>query len=156
VFKNCDVMLKVAKYDSYTPSVVLDHIRLEAVHDAVIQDGGKVLLAGGTNIDSWATGRRYTQDVPKGIHNKGKMVPPRKDRSLLDEHGNFFEHDKPQYVNFPKELVRSVLEFGARNDGVYPNNNTAAINWALRETAQGLNRKVLVFSAVRMNGSLDS
>jgi hypothetical protein len=107
-----------------------------------------VLLAGGVNIDSWATGRRYTDDTPKGIHNKGKMNPPRKDKTLLDDKGNFLEHDKPQYVNLPNELVKSVLDFGARNDGVYPNNNTAAINEALRATSQGFKRKVLVFPAV--------
>ena len=56
MFKNVETLVLFAKFDGYTPSVVLDNLSLEGVGNTVVEDGGVALLSGGNNVESWAMG----------------------------------------------------------------------------------------------------
>jgi hypothetical protein len=146
-FKNVAKVLIVKDMPGYQATVVLDNVRLEDdVEATVVDSNGKIILPGGSKIiKSWALGRRYTDDHPKGILAAGDLPPPRKDKSLLYGNDVFFEKQKPQYFNKERTDFLSVLWFGAKNDGVYPNTNTKNINKALQDAARL--GKILVFPA---------
>jgi glucan 1,3-beta-glucosidase len=131
----------------YQATVVLDNVNLEGnVKATVLDSDGKIILPGESKmIKSWALGRRYTDDYPNGVLMVGDLPPPTKDKSLLYGSDRFFEQQKPQYFNKEQSDFLSVLWFGAKNDGVYPNSNTLSINKALEEAARL--GKILVFPA---------
>lgn len=139
-------MLIVANYHGYQATVVLDNVHLNGkIGTAVTDASEKVILEGGSKaIVSWGLGRRYTKDDMSGSIWVGDMAPPRKDPNLL-EGNRFFEKSKPQYHQAVAPDFLNVLDFGARNDGIYPNDNAKRINQALSEAA-GKN-KILVFPA---------
>jgi hypothetical protein len=87
-------LIHVTTFDNYIPSIVLDNLALSGVHDTVVSDQGTNYLSGGSNLESWGMGRKYTVEEPKGGRSYGHMTPPRKDPSLLKD-GKWYSREKP-------------------------------------------------------------
>lgn len=146
-FENVGKVLLTNHHPGYSPSVVIDNVKIEGKCKSVVVDKtGQVFLDGGPRtIESWAMGRRYTEKNPTGGFVTGWMDAPRKETILLDTHGRWFEQQKPQYFNEPPDSFLNVLDFDVKNDASYPNKNADGINEALKEAAN--NKKILVFPA---------
>lgn len=132
-FHNVKQGIIVGNAEGYVANVVLDNVHFEGNSGPAISDStGAILMGSGPRkVNSWAMGRRYTDQYPSGTVVSGDLIAPFKQSDLLTADGKFVEREKPQYLNVPASDFVNVLEFGARNDGIYPNNNVASINFAL-------------------------
>lgn len=84
--------------DDTSNTLLLDNVRLVNTPKAVAALTGETMLAGGTTtITSFGRGSRYNDasGTPQYVMNEIPNV--RKDASLLDGEGRFFEKSRPQY-----------------------------------------------------------
>lgn len=90
-------------------TLLLDNLKLVNISKSVAASAGKVLLAGGTNtISSFARGSRYTDTSGSGQYATDENVSVRKNKSLLDRQGKFFEKTRPQYEHLSAKHFASV------------------------------------------------
>jgi hypothetical protein len=141
--RNVPIGVLTSNDPTESPNIVIDNTAFNNVGVIVIEEGGKILLTGGTaNVALWAHGRRY-------ICSKGKRLTghvekrPTKLTPLLDGSGKLFTRLRPQYENLPASAFLVATQNGCRNDG--SSDNTAAINEFLQRAVAA--RKVAYFPA---------
>ena len=120
-------------------TLVIDNCDFTGSTDAVIDNTGKTILAGGSVVSSWAQGNAYTtgddgtasgascaSTPAKASSTKvqGALTASTKPAALLNG-GKVFERSKPQYENVPASSFLSVKSAGAKGDGT--TDDTAAI-----------------------------
>lgn len=91
---------------SGSTGVVLENVELDNVGAAVQDTSGNTLLDGGSrHIEQWVTGPVYASGEERQFL-MGEDIPKyRREASLLDGDGHYFERSKPQYED------RSVSDF---------------------------------------------
>lgn len=121
-------------------TLVIDNVDFIGSETAVANLDGKVTLAGGSKIASWAQGHAYgtgsggpfqngtfnnssSSAAPERIQETLSLQP--KPASLLAKDGSIFERSKPQYESLRYSSFISVKARGAEGDGV--TDDTAAI-----------------------------
>lgn len=108
-------------------TLVIDNVDFSGCDSAVVDAKGKVILAGGSKVASWAQGNAYTtgSDVSANASTcaaartniQGSLSAPPKPTSLLDARGAIVERSKPQYEDVPVSSFISVKSKGAKGDG---------------------------------------
>ena len=121
-------------------TLVIDNVDFAGSQTAVANLDGKVTLAGGSKVDSWAQGHAYTigggdsiqngpshnpSSVPTKSRIQGSLSPLPKPVSLLTATGAVFERSRPQYEGVRCSSFVSVKSKGAKGDGI--TDDTAAI-----------------------------
>jgi len=116
-FTNVGTAVVVAPLNSSPGSgstgLVLENIVLNSVQKAVADSSGNTILAGGAKIDQWVAGPMYT---PKRAFSMGKGTTYKRQSSLLDSDGKYFERAKPQYEDRSVGDFVSLKNFGAKGD----------------------------------------
>lgn len=127
---------------SYRPGIaatngtlMIDNVDFAGCEAAVVDAKGKVILAGGSKIASWAQGNVYT--TGSGIATNAatnattnnstctatrtniqeSLTAPQKPAVLLNAQGAVVERSKPQYEDVPALSFISVKSKGAKGDG---------------------------------------
>ena len=132
---------KIANVPATGGTLVLDNVDFTGCANAVVDQNGGTVLAGGSKVASWAQGHTYTAgaDASAGdatcssatapavsmANIQGTLTAATKPASLLDSTGAFFQRSKPQYENVPASSFISVKSAGAKGDGI--TDDTAAI-----------------------------
>lgn len=113
-------------------TLIIDNVDFIDSENAVVDQNGKSLLAGGSKVVSWAQGNGYTTGDESSDNTtcataapsvssfklQGSLTPPPKPDSLLDAQGVVVERSKPQYEGLPTSSFVSVKSKGATGDGV--------------------------------------
>lgn len=124
-------------------TLIIDNVDFTGSQTAVGNLDGKVTLAGGSKVDSWAQGHAYTigggGSAQNGkLHNgsfqngtshnsssvatkrriQGNLSPVPKPASLLTAAGAVFERSRPQYEDVKCSSFISVKSKGAKGDGI--------------------------------------
>ncbi|KAE9372961.1 glycoside hydrolase family 55 protein [Stipitochalara longipes BDJ] len=112
-------------------SVILENVALSGVKIAVADTTGTTLLgASSALIDEWAIGPTYEGSTSARTFSKGgKIGSYRRQFSLLDSKGAYFERPKPQYEDQDVSSFVHVKDLGAKGDG--STDDTAAFQSAL-------------------------
>ena len=132
---------KTANVPATGGTLIIDNVDFTGSTNAVVDQNGGTILAGGSKIASWAQGHTYTAgaDVSAGdatctsatapaistANVQGLLQAATKPASLLDSSGAFFQRSKPQYESVPASSFLSVKSAGAKGDGT--TDDTAAI-----------------------------
>ncbi|MCJ1436590.1 hypothetical protein MMC27_005970 [Xylographa pallens] len=117
-------------------TLIIDNVDFTGSTNAVLDDQGKTVLAGGSKVASWGQGKAYTTGAGVAAHKRastgatqypiqGALNAPSKPAGLLNAQGAIFERSKPQYENVPSSSFLSAKAAGAKGDGV--TDDTAAI-----------------------------
>ncbi|MCJ1379596.1 hypothetical protein MMC17_002698 [Xylographa soralifera] len=110
-------------------TLIIDNVDFSGSTNAIIDDQGKTVLAGGTKVASWGQGKAYTTGAGVTANKRastgasqlsiqGALTAPSKPTGLLNAQGAIFERSKPQYENVPSSSFLSVKAAGAKGDGV--------------------------------------
>lgn len=99
-------------------TLVIDNVDFTGSRTAVANLDGKVTLAGGSKVNSWAQGNAYTSSAAAKRRIQETLTPQTKPASLLTAAGAVFERSRPQYENIPYTSFISVKSRGAKGDGV--------------------------------------
>ena len=104
---------------SGTTGLVLERVTLSSVGAAVADTAETVLLAGTDGVvDHWVLGPVYSGSASSRTFSSGGRVGSyRRDPSLLDTSGAYFERPKPQYEDYPVPGFLHARDFGATGDG---------------------------------------
>jgi hypothetical protein len=133
-FNNVKQMLVVRPMTSSlgqgNTGINLERIALSGVGVAVADTSGATLLAASSNIDQWVAGPIYEGSTTSRTFSTGaKIGQYRREHSLLDSQGNYFERAKPQYEDQPPSAFLHTKDLGCRGDG--STDDTAAFQSAL-------------------------
>ncbi|CAF9937605.1 MAG: hypothetical protein HETSPECPRED_000586 [Heterodermia speciosa] len=142
---------KTANVPATGGTLILDNVDFTGSANAVVDQNGGTILAGGSKIASWAQGHTYTSgaDASAGdltcassnapavssANVQGALQAASKPASLLDGSGAFFQRSKPQYENIPASSFLSVKSAGAKGDGI--TDDTAAIQAIFNKATAG-------------------
>jgi hypothetical protein len=110
--------------------ISLENIVLSGVGVAVADTSGATLLAASSSIDQWVVGPVYEGSTSDRTFAKGMKVGQyRREHSLLDAKGNYFERARPQYEDQPASAFVHTKDLGCAGDG--STDDTAAFQAAL-------------------------
>lgn len=111
-------------------TLVIDNVDFVGCSKAVVDPQGKIILAGGKKIASFAQGHGYTTGTTNPSNSSTCATPSAaatnfqstleaapKPSSLLDAQGAIVERSKPQYERVPASSFISVKSHGAKGDG---------------------------------------
>lgn len=114
-FENVGSAVVVAPLNSALGSgstgLVLENIAMNNVQKAVADSSGNTILASTGKIDQWVAGPTYS---PKREFSMGKSTTYKRQSSLLDSNGAYFERAKPQYEDISAGDFVHIKDFGAR------------------------------------------
>lgn len=98
---------------SGSTGLMLENVKFENVGKGVADTAGKTLLAGGSKrVQNWATGPIYS---PKREFSIGADAPKyKREVSLLDGEGAYFERPKPQYEGNSASDFVHLKDLGAK------------------------------------------
>jgi hypothetical protein len=121
----------LSKPGSNSPGVILQNIALSGVTTAVADSSGKTHLSATMNsVDEWSLGPVYEGSASaRSFSLGGKIGRYRRQSSLTDSKGAYFERPKPQYEDRPTADFVHVKDMGATGDG--STDDTAAFQAAL-------------------------
>ena len=110
-------------------TLVIDNVDFTGSETAIANLDGKVTLAGGARVNSWAQGHAYGISSSSSVATKSRIQGPLsaqpKPASLLTAAGAVFERSRPQYEDLRSSSFISVKSKGAKGDGI--TDDTAAI-----------------------------
>ncbi|CAD0107894.1 unnamed protein product [Aureobasidium uvarum] len=110
--------------------ISLENIALSGVGVAVADTTGATLLAASSSIDQWVVGPVYEGSTTGRTFSQGAKVGQyRREHSLLDAKGNYFERARPQYEDQPTSAFVHTKDLGCAGDGL--TDDTAAFQAAL-------------------------
>ncbi|CAD0083539.1 unnamed protein product [Aureobasidium vineae] len=110
--------------------ISLENIALSGVGVAVADTTGATLLAASSSIDQWVVGPVYEGSTSARTFSQGAKVGQyRREHSLLDAKGNYFERARPQYEDQPASAFVHTKDLGCAGDG--STDDTAAFQAAL-------------------------
>ncbi|KAI1810628.1 pectate lyase superfamily protein-domain-containing protein [Poronia punctata] len=110
--------------------IVLENVALSGVGVAVADTAGKTLLSSSGLIDQWALGPIYEGSTSaRSFSQGGKIGSYRRDVSLLDGQGKYFQRAKPQYEDQAVSAFMHTKDLGCAGDG--STDDTAAFQSAI-------------------------
>ncbi|KAI3316936.1 glycoside hydrolase family 55 protein [Xylariaceae sp. AK1471] len=110
--------------------IVLENVALSGVGVAVADTAGKMLLSSSGLIDQWAIGPIYEGSTSaRSFSQGGKIGSYRRDVSLLDGQGKYFQRAKPQYEDQAASAFMHTKDLGCAGDG--STDDTAAFQSAI-------------------------
>jgi hypothetical protein len=114
-FTNVGTAVVIAPLNSSPGSgstgLILENIVMNNVQKAVADSSGNIILASTAKIDQWVTGPTYS---PQREFSMGKSTTYKRQSSLLDSSGAYFERAKPQYEDKSAGDFVNLKDFGAR------------------------------------------
>jgi hypothetical protein len=120
-FENVGSAVVIAPLSSAVASgstgLVLENIALNNVQKAVADSSGNTILASTGKIDQWVAGPTYG---PNREFSMGKSSTYKRQSSLLDSNGAYFERAKPQYEDRSSGEFLHIKDFGATGK-IWPN-----------------------------------
>lgn len=108
--------------------ISLENIALSGVGVAVVDTSGATLLPASGSIDQWTVGPVY-EGSTRTFSQGTKVGQYRREHSLLDAKGNYFERARPQYEDQPASAFLHTKDLGCAGDGL--TDDTAAFQAAL-------------------------
>jgi hypothetical protein len=119
-----------SKPASGSTGIILANVALSGVTKAVADTNGQTLLAQSSgNVDEWVLGPVYEGSAAaRSFSTGGKIGTYRRQQSLLDRDGAYFERAKPQYEALSASDFIHIKDY-AKGDG--SSDDTAAFQTAL-------------------------
>ena len=115
--------------------ISLENIALSGVGVAVADTSGATLLPASGSIDQWTVGPVYEGSAREFSQGK-KVGQYRREHSLLDAKGNYFERARPQYEDQPASAFVHTKDLGCAGDG--STDDTAAFQAALYSSCSSM------------------
>lgn len=97
--------------------LIIENVDFDSVGAAVKDTSGKTLLSGGSkHVDEWATGPVYAADKDRTFSMGGDAPKYKRETSILDGSGKYFERPKPQYEGNSASDFVYLKDLGAQGN----------------------------------------